>query len=158
MSEKKSFGSSFNDKINQVCNSWALRWIVSNPIITSLIITVIAIIIIFIIFSKDFKNSKLNKKIKCGFWIFIATTLLLTLQYYTLSKQIKQCSEKTVINSAIDAINNNVGNEVPFKPNDSFIGRFEIPAKQNNEINISNAMESKPDLPIKPIKNPLAQF
>ena len=112
--------------------------IVCNPVIISLLITVIALIIFFAVMSKNLSNVTVKDKIKCGFWLFIATMALTSVHYHATDSFFKVNTETQGLqdvmgviasnNSASDiAVNSVTGQHEPVRVTDSAIHSVRAP-------------------------------
>lgn len=60
--------------------------VIRNPFIISLLITVLALIIFYTINSSKMIDQKVQDKIKSGFWLLIAITILTSLHFFVVKK------------------------------------------------------------------------
>ena len=60
--------------------------VIKNPFIISLLITVLALIIFYAINSSKMIDQNVQDKIKSGFWLLIAITILTSLHFFAVKK------------------------------------------------------------------------
>ena len=79
---------------------------IKNPFIISLLITVLALIIFYAINSSKMADQDLRDKIKSGFWLLIAVTILTSIHFFVVKKYFLSNSVTQNLQDSVNLISN----------------------------------------------------
>ena len=79
---------------------------IKNPFIISLLITVLALIIFYAINSSKMVDQDLRDKIKSGFWLLIAVTILTSVHFFVVKKYFLSNSVTQNLQDSVNLISN----------------------------------------------------
>ena len=94
-------GKTFHGGAEWLCSSSLVSGLVRNPIFTALLITVITCIIIFALLSP---KTSWRLRLKTGFWLLLATSLVVFVHYYALERDLKKRNAQTGVRTIVDSI------------------------------------------------------
>ena len=80
--------------------------VVKNPFIISLLITVIALIIFYAINSSRMIDQNVQDKVKSGFWLLIAITVLTSVHFFAVKKYFSLNSITQNLQDSVNLISN----------------------------------------------------
>ena len=113
--------------------------VIKNPFIISLFITVFALIIFYAVNSSKMIHQNVRDKIKSGFWLLIAVTILTSIHFFAVKKYFLSNSITQNLQDSVNLISNeaeatDVYNESIQQSKPGVNGRGE----QHSTVNLSN--------------------